>query len=103
MGGSHAGGQRERASRHLCLQGDETVYLLDYAGPSGFAAAVAQAVPAGRAVLLDHHKSAAEQLRGAALPRNLHVTMDQSRSGAKIALEHFQPEVGRTWTQGTAS
>lgn len=80
------------------MQGHETMFLLDYAGPSGFAAAVAQALPSGQVVLLDHHKSAAEQLRGAALPRNLHVTMDQSRSGAKIALEHFQPEVGRMWT-----
>ena len=71
------------------------MYLLDYAGPSGFAAAVAQAVPSGRVYLLDHHKTAAEQLRGAALPRNLHVTLDQSRSGAQIALEHFQPEVCR--------
>ena len=82
----------------MCSQGQETVYLLDYAGPSGFAAAVAQALPCGQVVILDHHKSAAEQLRGAALPRNVHVTMVQSRSGAKIALEHFQPEVGRVWS-----
>ena len=79
------------------MQGHGTVYLLDYAGPSGFAAAVAQALPCGQ--ISDHHKSAAEQLRGAALPRNLHVTMDQSRSGTQIALEHFQPKVGRQRTQ----
>lgn len=75
------------------------MYLLDYAGPSGFAAAAARAVPAGRVQLLDHHKSAAEQLQGAALPRNLHVTLDQSRSGAQIALEHFQPKVGHVRTK----
>ena len=93
-GASAAGRPGER--RAVCMQGHETVYLLDYAGPSGFAAAVAQAVPSGRVHLLDHHKSAAEQLQGAALPRNLHITLDQRRSGAQIALEHFQPQVGHT-------
>ncbi|KAK9827589.1 hypothetical protein WJX81_001665 [Elliptochloris bilobata] len=76
----------------LQLQGDETVYLLDYAGPSGFAAAVARAVPSGRVFLLDHHKSTAEQLHGVPVPINLHITLDQSRSGVVIALEHFQPQ-----------
>ena len=95
LGGTQQGGAQPGVS---CLQGHETVYLLDYAGPAGFAAAVAQEVPSGRVHLLDHHKSAAEQLRGAALPHNLHITLDQSRSGAKIALDHFQPKVGRVWT-----
>ncbi len=43
-----------------CFQGPETVFLLDYAGPIGFAAAVAGAVPFGGVYLLDHHKTAAE-------------------------------------------
>lgn len=75
------------------IQGSETVFLLDYAGPVGFAAAAAGAVPSGGVYLLDHHKTAAEQLQGADIPSNLHITMDQSRSGAVIALEHFRPQV----------
>ncbi len=75
------------------VQGSETVFLLDYAGPVGFAAAAARAVPSGGVYLLDHHKTAAEQLQGADIPSNLHITMDQSRSGAVIALEHFRPQV----------
>ncbi len=71
------------------------MFLLDYAGPAGFAAAVARALPAGRAVLLDHHKTAAEHLEGADLPGNLHIGIDQRRSGAVLALDHFQPKVRR--------
>ena len=69
------------------------MFLLDYAGPAGFAAALARALPAGRVVLLDHHKTAAEDLADADLPGNLHVGIDQRRSGAVLALDHFQPQV----------
>ncbi len=71
----------------------DCVYLLDYAGPPGFAVALAQR--AGRVVVLDHHKTAAEQLSHAAVSAtpNLDVTFDMERSGATIARDHFQPQV----------
>ncbi len=40
--------------------------------------------------MLDHHKTAAENLAGAAAP-NLEVTLDMDRSGATIARDHFAP------------
>ena len=40
--------------------------------------------------MLDHHKTAAENLAGAAAP-NLVVTVDMDRSGATIARDHFAP------------
>ena len=42
------------------LSAGDTVYLLDYSGPAGFPQALAQV--AKRVVVLDHHKTAAEQL-----------------------------------------
>ena len=44
------------------LSARDTVYLLDYSGPAGFPQALSQI--AGRVVVLDHHKTAAEQLAG---------------------------------------
>lgn len=70
-----------------------TVYLLDYAGPPGFAAGLAAS--AGRVVVLDHHKTAAEEgLPPAAAPGrppNLEVHLDRHRSGAGLAAAHFFP------------
>ena len=72
---------------------DTTVYLLDYAGPPGFAASLAQ--KAGRVVVLDHHKTAAEESIPRAdapgRPENLEVTLDRHRSGAGLAAAHFFP------------
>ena len=42
------------------LSASDTVYLLDYSGPAGFPQALARV--AKRVVVLDHHKTAAEQL-----------------------------------------
>jgi hypothetical protein len=71
-----------------------TVYLLDYAGPPGFAASLAAL--AGRVVVLDHHKTAAEELGrgGAGRPPNLEVMLDRHRSGAGLAAAHFFPASG---------
>lgn len=68
----------------LKLHGDETCYLADFAGGPGFAKQLAAALPRGSVVVLDHHKTAAEELCGPAagkLPPNLDVgsiTMDLS-------------------------
>jgi hypothetical protein len=72
-----------------------TVYLLDYAGPPGFAAALASR--AGRVVILDHHKTAAEELGkegGPEKPANLEILLDRHRSGAGLAAAHFFPTSG---------
>jgi oligoribonuclease NrnB/cAMP/cGMP phosphodiesterase (DHH superfamily) len=74
-------------------QEDQTVYLLDYAGPPGFAIKLAERV--AKCIILDHHKTAAEHLTGPAaapLPANLHVVFDMNRSGAMLALDYFKPE-----------
>lgn len=46
----------------LNLEGSETVYFVDYTGPKGFVESVAAAVPKGKVVVLDHHKTAMENL-----------------------------------------
>lgn len=74
----------------LALTGTETVYLLDYVGPTGFAAAVA--TRAARCVVLDHHKTARDALPSEAdWPPTLEATLDMNRSGAGIARDHFDP------------
>lgn len=76
----------------LGLTGTETVYLLDYAGPAGFAAAVA--ARAARCVVLDHHKTAPDALPSKdEWPPTLEATIDMARSGAGIARDHFAPEL----------
>ncbi|KAK9811824.1 hypothetical protein WJX72_010879 [[Myrmecia] bisecta] len=86
------------ALESLKLQGSEDVFLLDYAGPPGFAVQLAQT--ASRVMVLDHHKTAAEQFEDrASLPANLEVHMDMERSGATIALDYFSPQVTDTQRQ----
>jgi hypothetical protein len=71
-----------------------TVYLLDFAGPPGFAQELAKAAPSVRCVVIDHHKTAAAELTSdpQALPSNLEVTFDMARSGAMLALDYFAPQ-----------
>ena len=47
-----------------------------------------------RVIVLDHHKTAAEQLQGGSvvLPDNVDVLLDMDRSGATIALDFFKPK-----------
>ena len=74
------------------MQNKDTVYLLDYSGPPGFASKLANI--AAKCIVLDHHKTAAEHLTGpdVDLPSNLEVHLDMERSGATIALDYFKPE-----------
>ncbi|CAD7702849.1 unnamed protein product [Ostreobium quekettii] len=75
----------------LRLRGHEHVFLLDYAGPRGFAVEVAKV--AKRVTVLDHHKTAAESLPDVeGRPSNLEVVLDISRSAATIALDYFRPQ-----------
>ncbi|GAB4821849.1 hypothetical protein N2152v2_008895 [Parachlorella kessleri] len=76
----------------LGLQGGEVVYLVDFAGPSGFAKELAQR--AQRVVVLDHHKTSAAELTDPSILEvpNLEVHFDMNRSGATVAHDYFQPE-----------
>ncbi len=65
-------------------EGPERLYLLDFAYPR--ATTERLAARAGSARVLDHHATAAEDLAG--LP---FVTIEQDRSGAVLAWEHFHP------------
>lgn len=70
------------------FQGDETVYFLDYTGPKGFARSVATSCK--EVVVLDHHKTALEDLGGPiALPQNMKAVLDMNKSGATIAQTYF--------------
>lgn len=73
-------------------QGDETVYFLDYIGPRGFARSVANY--SKEVIVLDHHKTAVEELAGAVpLPRNMKAHLDMNKSGATIAQDYFGIDV----------
>ncbi|GAQ78661.1 hypothetical protein KFL_000170070 [Klebsormidium nitens] len=64
------------------------VYLLDFAGPQGFAERLAG--KAGRVTVLDHHKTALETLpRPGSGPLNLRTLLDMNRSGATVAWDFF--------------
>ncbi|XP_024372960.1 uncharacterized protein [Physcomitrium patens] len=66
----------------------ETFYLLDFAGPQGFAVELAK--KAKEVVVLDHHKTALETLPpNGTGPPNLQVLLDMKRSGATIAYDYF--------------
>lgn len=99
------------------LSRGDNVYLLDYSGPAGFPQALSKV--AKRVVVLDHHKTAAEQL-GAVIEAkawlkekkegeeetesgNLEVLLDQERSGATIAVAHFNPSLTASLTKAFAA
>lgn len=65
-----------------------SVYILDFS----FSADILRAIEerAGKLVLLDHHKSAAEQLTGFACRCGV-VHFDMNKSGSRLAWEFFQP------------
>ena len=65
------------------------VYVLDFSFAPGLLAAID--ARAAKLVLLDHHKSAAEQLAGFAC-RCGAVHFDMGKSGARLAWEFFHPD-----------
>ncbi len=70
------------------LQG-RAVYILDFS----FSAEILRGIEAraSKLVLLDHHKSAAEQLTGFACRCGV-IHFDMSKSGCRLAWEFFQPD-----------
>ena len=86
----------------LALNATDTVYLLDYVGPTGFAAAVAGRV--ARCVVLDHHKTARDALPPKSeWPPTLEATLDMDRSGAGIARDYFDPPLTPSQASAFAS
>jgi len=70
--------------------GGRFVYLLDFAFSPELLAHVA--ARAARLVVLDHHQSACDQLRGWRGPTHSVVHFDMEKSGARLAWEFFHPE-----------
>lgn len=83
---------KKHSPDELKLQGNETVYMLDFAGPPGFAIQLAERCR--EVIILDHHKTAMEDIGPTERrPANLKVTFDMERSGATIARDHFRPSL----------
>lgn len=75
----------------LDLQRQPTdVYLLDYAGPKNYCREIA--LHAKSVTVIDHHKTAAEDLLNNPNPPNLSVYFDMKKSGATLALQVLQPK-----------
>ncbi|CAH8363574.1 unnamed protein product [Eruca vesicaria subsp. sativa] len=72
----------------LPLQDISHLYLLDFAGPPGFVQQVSPKVDT--VVILDHHKTAIEDLADVSLTcKNVTTVLDITRSGATIAFDYF--------------
>ena len=71
------------------LSARATLFLVDITGGAGFIAACC--ARAARVVVLDHHKTGAEDLAQPALAglANLEPHFDMARSGATVARDHF--------------
>jgi hypothetical protein len=70
------------------LNADDTAYLVDYSGGVEFILALC--AKAKRVVLLDHHKTAEEDIaKLTPVPENLETVFDMQRSGATIARDYF--------------
>ncbi|KAK4280596.1 hypothetical protein QN277_012204 [Acacia crassicarpa] len=68
------------------------LYLLDFVGPPGFVQKISTIV--GKVVILDHHKTALENLgSGSLVDENLIKEIDMERSGATIAFDYFKEKL----------
>ncbi|KAJ8625619.1 hypothetical protein MRB53_034149 [Persea americana] len=77
---------------NLPLEDVDEVYLLDFAGPSGFVGEISSKVRS--VVVLDHHKTALEMLCGdASIGKNVTSIIDMERSGATIAFDYFKEKI----------
>lgn len=71
------------------------VVLVDFSYPR--AQLEAMAAEAKSIIILDHHKTAAEDLEGLTAWRNVQVLFDMNRSGAGIAWDYCNPGQQRPW------
>ncbi len=72
-------------------KGDD-LYILDFSFPSDYLIELCEKFE--KVVLLDHHKTAIENLTGT-FPDNLTLVLDSSRSGAGIAWDYFSNGIPR--------
>lgn len=74
------------------FKGGDDVYILDFS----YSKAVMEEIGrrAGKVVLLDHHKTAKENLEGLKLDCESHICLDMNQSGALLAMRFFFPEAG---------
>lgn len=76
----------------LPLDEIDSVYLLDFVGPSGFVDILSS--KAKSVVVLDHHKTALESLGSRAFGNgNVVKVIDMDRSGATIAFDYFKEKL----------
>lgn len=69
------------------------VYILDFSFSPDIILAMSRV--ATQIILLDHHKSAAEQWQGIVHSPNAEITFDMNRSGAQMSWDYFHPGVPR--------
>lgn len=69
------------------------LYLLDFVGPSGFVQDVSSRVD--RVIILDHHKTALENLSDTPTGENVIKVLDMERSGATIAFDYFKEKLNK--------
>ncbi len=75
---------------------DRVVYIVDFSFKRSVLIDVAN--KAVDVTLLDHHKTAKEDLApGADLPENLTIVFDMDRSGATMSWDYFQSKETRSW------
>jgi oligoribonuclease NrnB/cAMP/cGMP phosphodiesterase (DHH superfamily) len=93
---SHALGRGEDVTYVSCAYGQpippyekgEDIYILDFSFPRDVLIRLSK--NAGKLVVLDHHKTAEEDLRGLSF-----CTFDMERSGAGLTWDHFHPNKPR--------
>ena len=86
------GAEKLRLDLAATLGPEDDLYLLDFSGGVPFL--LAACARAKRVILLDHHKTADDDITGLAgsRPLNLDTTfVDMNRSGATLARDYFQP------------
>ncbi|GLT65537.1 hypothetical protein SLA2020_379650 [Shorea laevis] len=82
---------RPVTAQQLPLSEIGDLYLLDFVGSPGFVQEISSRVD--RVVVLDHHKTALEQLSETAVGENVTKVIDMERSGATIAFDYFKEKL----------
>lgn len=71
------------------VEPDDEIYIVDFSYDSETILKLGE--QAKQVVLLDHHKTAFDNLAGKMFPTNVRVSLDMERSGAVMAWEFFNP------------
>lgn len=76
------------------------IYIVDFSFPAQQLDALAKCTD--KLVVLDHHKSAREDLENVDFAHNVEVIFDMDKSGAQLAWEYFEEEGNTWWNYGVA-